>query len=191
MSKVLKVLKDNWFVLTVFFVVSTILIIVIGTNSPNNLLNFKDSKTPKMVSTNLHSPFKANAHITYNDMVLEGVFEKSDVSTATFLVTSPANLSGIKFSYVDSVVTVSYKGFEFDVPNNSKLLSTAIKYTIDVIDTASDPSSVSIKSDKNGITVNGKHDKLDFNVSLDNDNTINGISLPDINLTVKLTKVEY
>lgn len=191
MKKVLKVLKDNWFVLAVFSIVSLVLILIITINSPNNSPNVKDGKIPKIVSTNLHSPFKATAQIDYNGMMLDGTFEKSDVGVATFAVTSPDSLSGMKFSYDNSVVTVSYKGFDFDVPNNSKLLNTAIKYTIDIIDSASDPTSVSIVSNEDGIALNGVYDKLDFNISLGKDNAINSITLPEIDLTIKLSKVEY
>lgn len=192
MRKVLQILKENWFVLTVFCVVGIVLVIVISTGSPNKMNgNIKDNKIPKNVSTNLHSPFKAIATITYNDMEIEGEFEKIDVGKATFVVTSPATLADVMFAYDDSVVTVSYKGFDFELPNNSKLLNTAIKYLIDVIDSASDPSSVSISSNEDGVVISGKYDKFGFDVLVDDNKVINGVKIPDLDLSIELKKVSY
>ncbi len=190
MGKLLGMVKKNWFVIVVLCVVSATLAIMMNQTKPQEEIQKVPSK--KVIATQMHTPFVATAEITFNDVVIVGDFEKQGKGKGSLLINSPRSLKGVKFSYDNAIASVSYNGFDFEVTNDSKLLNTAIKYMIDSIDIASDPSQVTIQNDRfsDNLIVTGNHGKSQFNISLDKTNTINSITLPDVNLSIKLTRKE-
>lgn len=142
------------------------------------------AQSPEQISAAISRPFDAKATIRLKDLVMTADINKTSADALTMIIEEPKTLSGMKFSYDGTDITVSYMGLSIKLDENSKLVSSAANLIVGALNKAASPSGIDVRLQEGALLVSGKSDDGDFSIKLDKANgSIVSIALPELDFT--------
>lgn len=152
-------------------------------NSKNTESHQNNSTLPAKTEKIVKNPFEAKATIKLKDLTVVADLNKTAPGQATFLITEPAALNGMTFTYGENDIVVMYKGLSVSLDENSMLTKTALSAIVSAIDKASSPGGVSVSLEDSALKLAGKTEEGSFSILLDREKgSIASLSLPELDL---------
>lgn len=114
--------------------------------------------------------------ITCNELTASAELTRTEgVWTIDF--TSPDSIKGLSVTINGNAVKYALDGIEYEYPANShKSLTTAVAVLTDCIADAADKENISVHKSGEKLIISGSSDNISYNLTLDADGNITGIS---------------
>ena len=114
--------------------------------------------------------------ITANELTASAELTRTEgVWTIDF--TSPESIKGLSVTIDGNTVKYALDGIEYEYPANShKSLTTAVAVLTDCITDAADKENISVHKSGEKLIISGSSDNISYNLTLDADGNITGIS---------------
>lgn len=111
--------------------------------------------------------FTCNADIKYGDVVLSAGINRVGSGAWDVEVMEPASLKGMKLTYQNGDVSVSYLGMTITLPEDSLPVKTAAGLLFDALDNAAEGTGTSFTQNGDTISVNGSTGDNKYALTLD------------------------
>lgn len=114
----------------------------------------------------LNCAFESSVNMTIDKLNAEGIIRRFGDGVWDVEFSTPNTLSGVKLSFDGGVVTASYKGLDFSVPQSAMPVKSMMSNLIEAIDTNARLDELKGSENDNVLEVSGSLDGGDYVISV-------------------------
>ncbi len=144
----------------------------------------------KSKSPDLNKAFTSNVTITYNDNEVKAVVTRYGTGIWDMEIVSPDSLAGMTINYSPNGVNVMLGEMSFDVPLENINSGSVFNAVFNVIDNAAAMPEMDFSQTAEGPTFFGTSSVGSYALTFDpNTNMLTNVSIPDLDINVKVDDV--
>lgn len=117
----------------------------------------------------LNCAFESSVNMTIDKLNAEGIIRRFGDGVWDVEFSTPNTLSGVKLSFDGGVVTASYKGLDFSVPQSAMPVKAMMSNLIEAVDTNARLDELKGSENDNVLEISGSLDGGDYVISVGKD----------------------
>ncbi len=136
------------------------------------------------VSNPMQGSFTSDVTLTTKDSETKGTLTRYGNEAWSVVFSEPAALSGVQLDFMDDMVTATYKGLEFSVPQSAQAVRTMLEELMDVVDDIAQEPTLKGTKEEGNLLLKGEEDDTPYTLTVGEDGTPLSFALPGYGLTI-------
>lgn len=138
----------------------------------------------------LNCAFESSVNMTIDKLNAEGIMRRFGDGVWDVEFSAPNTLSGVKLSFDGGVVTASYKGLDFSVPQSAMPVKAMMVNLIEAVDTNARLDELKGNENDNVLEVSGSLDGGDYVISVGKDGKLISFEMENNKLKMIFTDMK-